>query len=43
MVKEAPGSGVRIHIPTILEFGRWKQEKQEFKVILGYIVSSRPL
>jgi hypothetical protein len=28
--------------PVLPVLGRWRQEEQEFKVILGYIVSSCP-
>ena len=31
------------HTPVIPVFGRWKQEDQEFKVILSYRASSRPV
>ena len=27
--------------PVVLALGRWRQENQEFKVILGYIANSR--
>jgi hypothetical protein len=30
------------HTPVIPGFGRWRQEDQEFKIILRYIESSRP-
>lgn len=29
--------------PVIIAFGRWRQEDQEFKIILGYLESWRPV
>lgn len=42
-IKKSQACWAWLHLPTIPGFGKWGlKEKEEFKVILGYIVSLKP-